>query len=110
MANKRILKKNITTVCSNLAVEIARAAHYDSRFSPEKVRDIILNIAKLQAEALSRCSFSFDKTPRDFASRREYNKARKLYNEQAYEKLRTDFNKAVDTIVKAMNEARPKKD
>ena len=109
MANKRLLKKNIRTVCGDLAAEIIYAAHTVPGFSAEKVRKIVNDIARLQVVALERASFTFDKTARDFGSIKEYNKVRNKYNKKAYEQLRDDFNNAVRIIVKAMNDIRPSK-
>lgn len=109
MSNKRNLKKYIRTVCGDLAAEIVYAAHRNEEFSLEKVRDIVNKIAELQCLALERASFSFDKTVKDFVNAHEYRKAHALYNKAAYDKLRNEFNESVLTIVKAMNEARPKK-
>lgn len=107
MANKRILKKQISRVCGDLAAETVIAAHCVEGMDTEKVHKIVNEIAALQVEALDRVSFSFDKSHRDFPSEHEYRKARKKYNAEAFATLKKDFGKAVETIVKAMNEALP---
>ncbi len=108
MANKRLLKKNIRRVCGDLAAEIVYAASVNENFSTEKVCNIVKKIAELQVTALDMVTFSFDKSASEFDNRHEYNKARKAYNKKAYRNLCNKFDAAVQTIVKAMNDARPK--
>ena len=96
MANKRQLKKEIRFVCGDLAAEILMARAIYPGFDKDAVTKIINDIAHLQESAVSAVSFSFDKTPRDFA-----------YNKQAYAKLAEEFHKGVEAIVKEMNQAMP---
>lgn len=107
MANKRIIKKQIRRICGDLAAEIVLAAEFIEGMSVDKVQKIVNDIAALQIEALGRTSFSFDKSHRDFSGEHEYRKSRRNYNAKAFNTLKTDFSSAVETIVKAMNEALP---
>lgn len=103
MANKRELKKLIKYVCGELAGECIVARDLIPGMDYDKMNDIIIMIAELQATALNRVNFVFDKTKKEFTSEKEYFAARQKYNATAYSTLRKDFNKKVDEIVKAMN-------
>lgn len=107
MANKRQLKKEIRFVCGDLAAEILMARAIYPGFDKDAVTKIINDIAHLQESAVSAVSFSFDKTPRDFADGAAYRKALHAYNKQAYAKLAEEFHKGVEAIVKEMNQAMP---
>lgn len=109
MSNKRNLKKYIRRVCGDLAAEIVYAANVNEEYSVEKVSTIVGKIAELQCVALDRATFAYDKVARDFDNTKEYNKAKAAYNKKAYKHLIDEFNASVKTIVKAMNDARPKK-
>lgn len=108
MANKRIIKKQIRRICGELAAETVFAAEFVKDMPVDKVQQIVNNIASLQVEALERTSFSFDKSQRDYANGQEYRKALRAYNAKAFATLKNEFSTAVETIVKAMNEALPK--
>lgn len=107
MANKRQLKKEIRFVCGDLAAEILMARAIYPGFDNDTVVKIINDIARLQESAVSAVSFSFDKTPRDFADGAAYRKALNAYNKKAYAKLAEEFHKGVEAIVKEMNKAMP---
>lgn len=107
MANKRNLKKRILYVCGDLAGECILSSEYIPSIDTEKMYNIIPDIASLQVETLKRVSFSYDKTVKDFATKQEYNKAKRAYFANAYKKLNADFLEAVKAIVKKMNEATP---
>lgn len=102
MPSKRKLKKRITDICADLATDILIASNYES-VNPENVSKIITSIAELQQNSLSHVTFSFDKTPRDFDNRAEYNRARNAYIKAAYKRLRDDFAASATEIVKEMN-------
>lgn len=107
MTNKRQLKKNIRYVCGDIAAELLIARTLYPDFDDAKVNKIVNDIAELQEESVKRCSFSFDKTPRDFSDMAAYRKARAAYNKKAYHKLMTDFQEGVRKIVEEMNQAMP---
>lgn len=107
MANKRNLKKRILYVCGDLAGECILSSEYIPGIDIEKMYNIIPEIASLQVDTLKRVSFSYDKTVKDFGSKKEYNKAKRTYFANAYKKLNSDFLETVKKIVKKMNEAIP---
>ncbi len=109
MANKRELKKYITETCGAMAADMIMTGYIFPEVNPDAVENIITRIAALQSDALSKCSTSFDKAPRDFGSLADYHKARRQYFAAAYSKLLKDFNAGVNEIVKAMNAALPEK-
>lgn len=104
MANKRDIKKQIHYVCGELALNCIFARDFIEGGDTDKLNQIIVDIACLQNHALDNLNFSFDKTPNDFESRAEYNKAAKKYYHLAYKSFVNEFNKKLKDIVKQMNE------
>lgn len=97
MANKRALKKRIQQVCGEAAVEVLVSL-------PEApARKAVIQLAELQSRSLANVSFAYDRTPRDFANRHEYNIARAAYTRAAFNRLRSDFTKSLEAIVKEIN-------
>lgn len=109
MANNRFLKKQIHYVCGDIAAECIMAKYFIDGADKAKLDEIVGTVAQLQATALSRANVSFDKTPRDFANKAEYRKARHQYFVKAYNSLNEGFAAEVEKIVKEMNSAMPKK-
>ncbi len=107
MANKRQLKKQIRYICGDLAGECILARQLMPNADKEKLNQAVVEIADLQEESLANATFAFDKSPRDFATLKEYNHAKYLYYRTAYEQLIKHFNDRVQDIVKLMNEAMP---
>lgn len=109
MANKRNLKKQIKYICGDIASESVLAIQFMPNIDQEKMANVINDIAKLQFATLEHLTFSFDKSPRDFADAKAYKKARAEYFKKAYDSVRKEFNEKVEAIVKEMNAALPKK-
>ncbi|MCH5222029.1 MAG: hypothetical protein J1F05_06895 [Muribaculaceae bacterium] len=107
MASKRDLKKFIRNTCGALASEIILAKVAFPVVDGKKVYDIVTKVAALQSSTISKVSVNFDKALRDFAEKAEYNKERRAYYRTAYDNLLSDFDKAVDEIIKEMNSALP---
>lgn len=107
MTNRRDLKKRIEFVCGDMAAECLVARAFVEGADAEKLTDCIRAIAALQTEALSRVNIHFDQKPRDFATRKEYNKARTAFIKKAFASLTADFNEKVKSIVVEMNGAIP---
>lgn len=107
MANKRNLKKQISYICGDIAAECLLAAECVKGIDTDKMRDIVCRLALLQENALKNTTFTFDKVPGDFSSRKEYNKAKKEYFKKAYTALREKFDQRIQEIVKDMNAALP---
>lgn len=107
MANKRDLKKQIKYICGDLATECIMAAEYVAGVDGKVMRQIVVDIALLQENALQNTSFSFDKIPSDFANRKEYNAAREKYYRTAFKVFHEKFMTRIQDIVKSMNAALP---
>lgn len=107
MANKRNLKKQVKYLCGDIASECILAIELAPNIDKEKMEDAIQQIAKLQFSTIGHISFSFDKSPRDFSSAKEYRRARKDYFKKAYSSIVNEFNTKIDDIVKMMNSALP---
>lgn len=107
MANKRELKKYITDTCGAMAADMIMTGYIFPEINPDAVENVISRIAAVQADALAKCSTSYDKVARDFETPSEYHKARRAYFAAAYSRLLKDFNAQVGEIVKEMNAALP---
>lgn len=107
MTNRRDLKKRIEFVCGDMAAECLFARTFVKGADVAKLENCIRAIAALQNEALSRVNVQFDQKPRDFASRNEYNKARRAFIKKAFASLTNDFNEKVKSIVAEMNDSLP---
>ncbi|MDE6628426.1 MAG: hypothetical protein K2K36_03550 [Muribaculaceae bacterium] len=107
MANKRNLKKQVKYVCGDIATDCLIAGNYVKGVDPAVMRELVGKLAGLQDLTLKNISFAFDKAPRDFETRNEYNKARAAYFKKAYTSLREKFNARIQEIIKEMNAALP---
>ena len=103
MANKRQLKKAIGYACGEMAGECFFAQNTFENTNPEDWDKIVLDIALLQAEAVNRVSVDFDKVPKDFASGKEYKKARRTYFKAVEKALANYMKEESEKIVGAMN-------
>jgi len=107
MANKRQIKKAIQRACDDIAGECIFA---ESAFGENKLDEwdsIIVDVNLLQQEAINRVSNRFDKKVKDFANRKEYNKARRAFFKQCEKELGEYFRAEVNNIAKRMNELMP---
>ncbi|MCH5245965.1 MAG: hypothetical protein J1E84_05845 [Muribaculaceae bacterium] len=107
MANKRILKKQIQYICSDIAAECFFACEYIPGIDNSKMHPIIAKLAVLQKKTLTKTNFSYDKTPRDFENAKEYNKARRAFFNIAFSSIKDKFNTEILEIVKEMNSLLP---
>lgn len=107
MANKRNVKKQIRNLCGAMASELLSASVCIDGFDPERVSELVGRIARLQVNALSHCTFAFDKSKKDFADARAYNSARSSYNRKAFAKLAADTEAETGAILKEMNAMLP---
>lgn len=107
MANKRILKKQVLYVCGDIAAECIFAADVVPGIDEQKMGQIVVDLAVLQEQTLQKMNFTFDKAPRDFENRADYNKARAAYYHAAFKSLKNTFNKSIDEIVARMNALLP---
>lgn len=108
MANLRDLKKEIKKICADLAGECLIARNCIPGVDMEKIDDVIVRTAGLQATALGNVSFCFDRLAEDFPSGREYHKARRRYYRKAYASFREKFLGHVTDLVHELNSALPK--
>lgn len=105
--NKRLLKKEIRTICGALAGECVIAKITIPGINPESLNKIIYELAELQENALRRVSVSFPQTPSGFESAKAYKEAKSKYFKAAFASLKDEFNKHIENIVKEMNDALP---
>lgn len=107
MASKRDLKKRIRNICGDLAGECIIAKSLVPGIDADKMNDIVYDIATLQTATLKRVTFVYDKSRKDFADCKVYNKTRGKYFVEAYSKLISEFDKNVNEIVSSMNKVLP---
>ncbi|MCI9284734.1 MAG: hypothetical protein HFJ91_02790 [Muribaculaceae bacterium] len=106
-SNKRLLKKEIRTICGALAGECVLAKLSIPGVNPESYNKIIYELADIQESALSLVNVDFPQSPAAFDSRKAYMDARHSYFKQAYRKLKGNFNSRIEDVVKEMNAALP---
>ena len=106
--NKRDIKKSIIYTCGEIASEAAFTGAVMNGGDIELMSQAIIDAAKLQSKSLTKVSVAFDRQPKDFENRKEYNKARKAYNKKAFAALTEEFNEKLLEIIKKMNSALPK--
>ena len=106
-SSKRLLKKEIRSICGALAGECVIAKITIPGINPETLNKIIYELADLQSNALRRVSVEFPQSPKAFATVKEYKDARTKYFKAAFTSLKNEFNAHVEKIVKDMNAALP---
>lgn len=107
MANKRDIKKMITTMCESLAFNCIIAAETVPGIDSDAMYKLVNEISALQVAAIDRCTFAYDRKASSFDNRKDYNKARHQHVKGAYAVLLKDFNEKVVEIVKKMNALLP---
>lgn len=108
MSNLRIAKKNIKNLCNDIIAECVIAETLGKNADTSKLADIVENTIKLKYDSIRKASVSFDKAPRDFANRAEYNKAKRNYYKKVFASLDTLFFKEIESQVAELNKAVPK--
>lgn len=86
MANKRTIKHNINTICSELFAECVAVAHYEAKANGENVEALLHTIVKMQKDYISRVSHT---EPGIKASK---------YFKNLIEKFDTDAMEVIDQI------------
>ena len=108
MANRRQIKKAIQEACGEIAGECIFAESAFGEGKTEQWDSIIIDTALLQQEAVNRVNNRFEKKVKDFANRKEYNKARRTFFKQCEKELSEYFRTEVENIAKRMNDLMPK--
>ena len=109
MASKRQIKKAIQNACGDIAGECIFAESAFGENKREEWDSIIIDTALLQQEAINRVSNKFGKKVKEFANRKEYNKARRAFYKQCEKELSDYFHAEVENIAKRMNDLMPSK-
>lgn len=107
MASIRNTKKEIRYACGDLASELLIASHAIKGFDKSVTRQIIGEIASMQVDALSKCSFAFDRAHSDFENGKAYREAHSKYVAAAFRKLKKEMAEKTQAIVDRMNAAMP---
>lgn len=105
MASIRKTKKDIRYACGDIAAELLIASHIIKGVDREQTNKIINDIASLQVDSLSKCSFDFDKSHADFENAKAYRAARHKYTAAAFRKLKEEMASRMQEIVDKMNAA-----
>lgn len=104
MKSKRDLKKQIRYICGDLVGECLLIGEICPDDKQDEVAQLVVDLAVLQEKTLSHCNFSFDKSVRDFASERDYKRAKSEYVRKAYATLHDQFNARLSELVHKMNQ------
>ena len=108
MANLRDFKKEVNYVCEDLATDALIASQlFPEKIDFNRVNAIINEIAALQDDTFKLLKISFDKGRKEFATLREYRRARSAYFTTAFNKLKKDFVDRANAIIDQLNEAVP---
>ncbi len=84
MSNKRILKRKINDICSELFADcIASSLYGDQKRSEQEIKELLTSILRIHSDFISRISH-----PQPAMSPKKY-----------FKKLIDDFNKQVDEII-----------
>lgn len=106
---KRNIKKEIRRSCGEVACEALFAESLINGVDKDAMQRAIITAAHLQETSLRKISVAFDKTPRDFASRKEYNKARRVYFKKVFAAINAEFGDTLRQVAETMNGAMPRK-
>ncbi|MDE7111200.1 MAG: hypothetical protein K2O38_04795 [Muribaculaceae bacterium] len=104
MKSKRSLKKQIRYICGDLVGECLLIGEICPEEKQDEVARLVVDLAVLQEQTLGHCSFSFDKSVRDFGSVSEYKQAKSQYVRKAYAALHDQFNARLSELVHRMNQ------
>lgn len=107
MASKRQTKKAIQNACSDIASECIFAESAFGENNLDEWDSIIVDTALLQERSLKSVNMRFGKKVKDFANRKEYNKARRAFTKQCIKELSESFRTEVENITKRMNNLMP---
>ena len=107
MASKRQTKKAILNACSDITSECIFAESAFGENNLDEWDSIIVDTALLQEQSVKKVNVRFDKKVKDFANRKEYNKARRAFTRQSIKDLSEAFRNEVENITKRMNSLLP---
>ncbi len=107
MASKRALKKRIYRICGDIANVIL--CERDSRDNIDKAaaNTLVGKIADIQHATIHQCTFSFEKSEKNFSNGKDYHKALNSYRKKAYNKINKEFEANLGAVVKDMNALMP---
>lgn len=109
MANKRQLKKAIYRTCGDVAGECIFASEaFGTEANLEEWDKIIVEVALLQSEAVNRVSEPFKQLPKDFASIKEYKKARNAHAKSVVNDIKDLMTQTLQEVAAKMNALMPK--
>lgn len=103
MISKRNLKKQIKYICGNLVGECMMLDVILPEEKHDELAQLVVDTALLQEKTLAQCTFSFDKSARDFASVHAYNQAKSKYVREAFNTLHKQFNSRLAELVHELN-------
>lgn len=104
MQSKRDLKKQVRYICGDLVGECLLIGEICPEEKLGELNQLIVDIAVLQEDTVSKANFSFDKSVRDFPSAHDFKKAKSAYYREAYATLHKQFNGALSDAVHRMND------
>ena len=87
MANKRNLKKGITTICNDLFIEIVANSKKIVAENPEKLTDLLCDIVRINKDYIARINC--------------YDKAKAAFY---FKEIKDSFEKEINDLVKKIDE------
>ena len=107
MANKRVFKKVVDSLCSelieNMMISFVNVSGADKKIISETVGMVL----EANEKALHGANMIFGKKSREFGSYAEYSAAKRRFFREHYSAVYADFNNAISESLKLYNSALP---
>lgn len=108
MANKREFKKYVDAIGGSIYTEFSTLLYENPEgLDKETLMKAIRTLLGAVGEAKNNSNVFFDKGVRAFESRGEYNKAKREFFKNLFNKINSDFNAKIDESIKLFNQAVP---
>ncbi len=108
ITSKRDLKKHIGDINAAVVQYVLPSAVLAGIITDEQADDLLSKLASLHNEVIKRINISFDKKPAAFPSANQYNKAKRAYFGQAYDKALAEYKEGVNSLLEVVNKAAKK--
>lgn len=108
ITSKRDLKKHISDINDAVVKYVLPSAVLTGIVSDEQAEELLAKLATLHGEVIKRLNIAFDKKPAAFPSVNQYNKAKRAYFGQAYDKALAEYKTGVNGLLEVVNKAAKK--
>lgn len=107
MANKRTFKKFVNGMASNVCEDMMIYRLSVKGIDSEAVESAVEKVIAAAARACVKANIRFDKAPRDFESKHEYNVSKNKFFAAEFSKISTEFIDEINVALKQFNAAVP---